>query len=733
MQNRVILAFPFALKNNYKYKKMYELGNSPKSLIESLELVRLHSPPHILSKLLDICNNPDGTTEELAEIIRVDAALTSRVTIAINSVSFSIGEPVESMDQGLALLGHDRVKTMVLTLSIQQLFSGLIPSQKEFVCNTWLDSFYCAVFAEDIANTLDYEYPRDAYLAGLLHDFGQMVFDAKHHEQYVDVMSQDSEAEIVKKEVLKFGTSHTELGADIIERWPSLSMTIADAVRFHHEDEEQLRGADILCRILAEASELAWHWSHQGKADSSWSSNLIDATQLTAMYKRVQKRVTQVATTLGIPGTGSGSLTRARLAGYIEKDTIRLARKIRDASLVKVLSCDNSSAVTVDTPRGLLSKIAREMQLLFSIADIALLIPDAENPDYLSFYQVNPVQPVSRFSIDNNNSEIIRGFLDKRSVWIEPERKHDPVAPISDRQIIRRLNHEIALSLPLGHGDQAIGAIIIGVNRHQKTSLDNLSTLISGYLKNVANQWLRHDRELSQQSIEDDLQEELEQRDVDKLVHEISNPLSIIGNYIDIIKGNLKAEGADNNREIEILKEELQRIGDIVLNFRDSKDSVSPAVLLNDELKVCAPLYVKSVSRSKEVEIKWNLDASEAEVNISRDGLRQIVLNLVKNAVEAKGRDAEIMISTHHFVNIDGKAYAQFTIADRGRGIDEITRGLLFAASTSTKRGANRGLGLSVVAEILGNFDGHIKYLETDGGGASFEVLIPLLLNKPDN
>ena len=36
---------------------MYELGRSPKSLIESLELVRLHSPPHILGKLLDICNN----------------------------------------------------------------------------------------------------------------------------------------------------------------------------------------------------------------------------------------------------------------------------------------------------------------------------------------------------------------------------------------------------------------------------------------------------------------------------------------------------------------------------------------------------------------------------------------------------------------------------------------------------------------------------------------------------
>jgi HD-like signal output (HDOD) protein/signal transduction histidine kinase len=712
---------------------MYELGRSPKSLIESLELVRLHSPPHILGKLLDICNSPDGSTEQLAEIIRIDAALTSRVIMAVNSVSFAIGEPIDSMHRALTLLGHDRVKTMVLTLSIQQLFSGLIPSQKEFVCNAWLDSLYCAVFAQDIADSLDYEFPHDAYLAGLLHDFGQIVFDAKHHEQYTEVMSQGSEAERINKEVLKFGISHAELGADIIERWQSLSMTIADAVRFHHEDEEQLRGADILCRILAEASELAWHWSREGKADTHWKSKLIDQDQVKAMYSRVQIQVTQVAATLDIAVTGSGALTQSQLGGFIEKETIRLARKIRDASLVKVLSCDSDVTRVAETPRHLLSKVAQEMQLLFSISDLALLIPDAENPDYLSFYQVNPAQPVSRFSIDNNNSEIIRGFLEKRSVWIEPEKKHDPVAPISDRQIVRRLNHEIALSLPLGHGDQVIGAIVIGVNRAQRNSLDNLSRLISGHLKNIADQWFSRDQALNRQTIEDDLQEELEQRDVDKLVHEISNPLSVIGNYIDIIKGNLKSEGAENSREFDILKEELQRIGDIVLNFKDTKDAVSPTVLLNDELQVCVPLYVKSVSRSKEVEIKWNLDASDAEINISRDGLRQVVLNLVKNAVEAKARDAEIMISSHHFVNIDGKAYAQFTIADRGRGVDAITRNLLFGASTSTKRGANRGLGLSVVTEILGSYHGHIKYLETEGGGASFEVLVPLLLNKADN
>jgi len=708
---------------------MYEVGSSPKSLIESLELVRLHSPPHILSKLLDVCNDPDSSSDDLAEIIGIDAALTSRLIMAVNSVAFSIAEPVDSVQRAVTLLGHDRVRTMVLTLSIQQLFSGLIPSQKEFVCNAWLDSLYCATFAEEIAAALHYEVPHDAYLAGLLHDLGQIVFDAKHHEQYMEVMQQESEAETVNMEILKFGISHTELGADIVERWQSLSLTVADAIRFHHEDEEQLRGGDILCRILAEASELAWHWSREGKAEDGWQSRLIDESEVKAIYSRVKEQVAQTAARLGIKATGSAALTQSKLAGYIEKETIRLARKIRDTSLVKVLSCDDSRAVPADTPRMLLSRIAQEMQLLFSIADLALLIPDAENADYLSFYQVNPLQPVSRFSIDNNNSQIIRGFLDKRAVWIEPEKKHDPVAPISDRQIIRRLNHEIALSLPLGHGDQIVGAIVIGVNRANRNSLDNLSRLLADYLRNVAREWLGYNQALDQKSIEHDLQEELEQRDVDKLVHEISNPLSVIGNYIDIIGANLKDE---NSREIGILKEELQRIGDIVLNFKDAKDTESSTVLLNEELKVCVPLYVKSVSRSQEVEIKWQLDGDDAEINISRDGLRQIVLNLAKNAVEAKSRNAEITVSSRHFVNIDGKSYAQFTIADHGRGVDPITRNMLFATSTSTKRGANRGLGLSVVAEILGKFNGHIKYFETEGGGASFEVLVPLLLNKSD-
>jgi len=322
----------------------------------------------------------------------------------------------------------------------------------------------------------------------------------------------------------------------------------------------------------------------------------------------------------------------------------------------------------------------------------------------------------------------MRCFLEKTNYWIEPEIKQDEITPISDRQITRRLNHEIAFCLPIGYGNRVIGVVVIGSSKAQKRYLGNQANFISGYLKNITDLWLKNSQALEQQVFEDNTKREQDQKDIDKLIHEISNPLSVIGNYIDIIKANSKSDGVENDKEIKILKEELQRIGNMVLKFKDTKNAQSQAVLLNEELLMCIPLYVESIGEDKLVHIKWSLDESDAEIKITRDALRQIILNLVKNAVEAQAGDAEILVSSHHFVNNAGAVFAQFSIADRGKGVDPITRQLLFSPLTSTKEGTGRGLGLSVVADILGSFNGQIKYLENEDGGALFEVLLPLSL-----
>jgi|GEM_PF-840765 len=704
---------------------MAESGSPPKSIIESMELVRLPSPPHILSKLFDVCHDPDSSTGDLADIISFDAALTSKLTMAVNKAAFAIDLPINNLEKAVTLIGHDKVKSMVITSSIQQLFAGLINSQKAFLYNAWLDSLYCAVFARDIAIAIEYEHPQDAYLAGLLHDVGQIVFDAKYHDRYVKIINAKTEAETIAQEISKYGVSHTELGAAILEQWPSLSPSIADATRYHHETEELLQGSDILCRIVAEASHIARHWSRSGNP-AKWQSKLVSKSDLNKIYLHVQDKVAQTAAKLGITSPRGRSLTQDDLSGEIEKETIRLARKIRDASLVKVISSEESQFEVLDSPQSLLLKIAQEMQLFFSVSDVSLLFHDSRSADFLTLYEVDLTQPVSKFSIDNKNSQIIKSFTEQCKLWIEPETTNKRKSPISDRQIVRRLHHDIALSLPMIYEDEIIGTIVIGAHKTQKNNLEKLSDIIASYLENIAGMWLKSNPGLRRQAAADRARNEEEQKDIDKLIHEISNPLSVIGNYIDIVKLKSEADGAESSKEIVILKDELQRIRNIVLNFKEGKDIEPEPVFLNTELEACIPLYVKSFGNDNEVQVMWTLDRVDAQISIPRDALRQIILNLVKNAVEAQTDDAAIMISSYHFVNIDGRAFAQFAISDRGKGVDAKTRGLLFSPVTSMKEGDDRGLGLSVVAETLNRYDGQIKYMQNEVRGALFEVSIPL-------
>jgi HD-like signal output (HDOD) protein len=654
--------------------------------------------------LLDICHDPDSSLGELADMISIDPALTSKLIMAANSGAFAINQPLKNLEQAVTLIGHQQVKTMVATSSIQQLFAGLIESQKKYICSAWLDSIYCAVFARDIAIALDYEYPQDAYLAGLLHDVGQVVFDAKYHDQYIKIINSSSDAETIAQEISKFGISHTELGAGIIERWPSLSPSIADAVRFHHEDEELLQGGDVLCRIVAEASQIARHWCETGVPDSKWRSSLIGQKDLKGIYIHAHDKVTLTANKLGISLPRTKSLTQDRLSKDIEKETVKLARKIRDASLIKVISAEETYPVILNSPAKLLSKVSRDMQLYFSISHLALLYQDPENPGFLSLHEVQPTDPLCKFAIEKSNSQAVQSFVEKRQLWIHAEGPDHQKSPVPDRQIIHRLQHHVALCFPLVFENQAIGSIVVGCHKTQRNNLEKLAEIISSYLEDIAETWIRHMPGQGRRNAKSDR----EQKEIDKLIHEISNPLGVIGNYIDIV--NARSGGTGSDKEIGILKEELQRV----------------AVMLNAELESSVPLYAKSASPEREIQVMWDLDANDAEIDITRDAFRQIVLNLVKNAVEAQTDDAAIMVSSQSFSNIDGRAYAQFTISDRGRGINTKTRGLLFSPLVSVKEGAGRGLGLSVVADILRAFKGQVKYVRNEVGGALFEVSIPL-------
>ena len=104
--------------------------------------------------------------------------------------------------------------------------------------------------------------------------------------------------------------------------------------------------------------------------------------------------------------------------------------------------------------------------------------------------------------------------------------------------------------------------------------------------------------------------------------------------------------------------------------------------------------------------------------------LEQLLLNLLKNAMEAvqgcEDRTVELRVHLH-----DSGHFIQFDVADRGPGISDEAKPLLFDAFYSTKN-EGMGMGLNICRSIVEIHQGRITITDTPGGGATFSFTVPL-------
>jgi two-component system nitrogen regulation sensor histidine kinase NtrY len=104
--------------------------------------------------------------------------------------------------------------------------------------------------------------------------------------------------------------------------------------------------------------------------------------------------------------------------------------------------------------------------------------------------------------------------------------------------------------------------------------------------------------------------------------------------------------------------------------------------------------------------------ARDAVIRVDQSQFEQVIINVIRNAVESIGQDGEIGVTFTDRV---------LTVSDTGRGIDPAARDELFTPFFTTKR-EGRGLGLTIVSEILNNHRLPFSLQNREGGGAEFRV-----------
>lgn len=219
---------------------------------------RLPALPQIVIRILDDLADENANVETLSEHIVSDPAVVARLLAAANSASVAHGKHIGSVRQAMLLLGVARVRSIVTATAVIDRYSHLAGFDSQ---RLWRHSLGVAVCARQIAEHAGLN-PDVAYVAGLLHDIGQLLLYAIDPRAYGSVLdlclNHDFAVSAAEREV--FGIEHAAVGAELARRW-RLPADIGDAIVGHHASDDDPPASEMgdavhIAEVLSHALEL---------------------------------------------------------------------------------------------------------------------------------------------------------------------------------------------------------------------------------------------------------------------------------------------------------------------------------------------------------------------------------------------------------------------------------------------------------------------------------------------
>ena len=669
----------------------------PTQLLQNYDVNRLPSLPHILIELLNACMDECVSFDIISDIISSDTALTAKVLSAANSPIYGHASQLTSLKHTLMFLGLDTIKSIAITASVQQFFSRYNADKGQQLAEFWEHSLLTALIAKSVAELVHYHSPDEAYLAALLHDIGQLVFQLDAQQNYHQLLEQsDSPEQLILLEQQHYQVSHDELGAYLLSEW-GLSSFISDAVRYHHAPEELIHDAHLLVKILNMANRVSYLENQQ-----AFDCSIFDLSINVVMdiIQHAREQLVKISRSMGIDIHNKQNF---------DDKQVELARQVKAIAL--------SQSSFNQAQADLQFNINYSSQLLFNIKSTALFIYNGEDSSlYLEY-------PSEDICIQKDSSSIINQCLLDTQITSSVDNND---TAIIDRQIINLLSADGIICLPLKLASVKYGVLVMGSsNRQLKIILKN-----KFQLKLFADQLSQYYVQLKQDSQnKSDLESTVASGFLLKareIVHETNNPLSVINNYLQILSNKFSEDDSIKN-DLTIIQNEIERVGNIILRCTEEASHQADSSVttdINESISQLINIYKFSLFVTHKTKCTLNLRDDLPNIHTNNNYLKQIISNLIKNAVESMPVDGALDISTNK-TNVNGKNFISISIKDNGPGIPDDILSNLYMPVQTTKDNSHSGLGLSIVKNMLDKLQGSIT-CDTGKSGTNFTLLIPL-------
>ncbi len=222
--------------------------------------LQLTSPPAIYFELKKIIEDASKNANEIAFVIENDPSLTAKLLKIVNSAFYGFPARITSISRAITIIGSVDLQNLVLSTIIIERFSKL-PGNLISMHDFWAKSLRCALISKELDAILGKQYHDAAFVCGLLHNIGHLVFLRRIPELAREVSLQlQAKPEIkwddevtMEKDVIGF--DHFQMGAELCRFW-NLPKVISESIRLHHYPDN----TETFCNI-ASITRLANYYS----------------------------------------------------------------------------------------------------------------------------------------------------------------------------------------------------------------------------------------------------------------------------------------------------------------------------------------------------------------------------------------------------------------------------------------------------------------------------------------
>jgi HD-like signal output (HDOD) protein len=194
----------------------------------------VYSLPMVYERLNLAINNPRTSISDITKVINEDQGLTTRILKLANSPMFGYHNNIDTITKAVTIIGTQQLRDLALAISVIGVFKS-IPEDIVNMTSFWEHSITCGIVARILATYRRETNVERFFVAGILHDVGQLILFTRAPELIRDMIERSRESgkphfELQRNEL---GFDHGDVGGELLKRWRIPSI-IAEPVTCHH-------------------------------------------------------------------------------------------------------------------------------------------------------------------------------------------------------------------------------------------------------------------------------------------------------------------------------------------------------------------------------------------------------------------------------------------------------------------------------------------------------------------